>query len=171
MPYAILVPSGAGGIASHTLSPHEEWTLEGFTVFVDGTARMSNYAMMMDAYDKAGGVIDRQVIGPLGDGGFVSANTGSEPFMLDFANAVDWPQKLAGLGAFITIRVAPVTLTANCTLAVYAYAPQGVVIDNPQDFLETAVVFTNLHLWVEDTHGMDLGKLSVENPILLGMAV
>jgi hypothetical protein len=157
VPYAIAGPGGSGGIAKYQLGARDEWTLQGFTVFVDGSGRSSDYAMIMDAYDKAGGVIDRQVVGPLGDGGFVSASTGSEPFALDFSNAVGWPQNLAGLGAFITIRLTPVTLTPGCTLAVYAYTAQGAVIDNPQDFLDTGVEFRDFHLWVEDVARVDFG--------------
>lgn len=175
MPRPIVVPSAnlAGtaphGIISYTLSPGEAWVCQALTVGCDAAHSGGHHGIFAQFLANDGGLIWRAMIGwqdsatsvvtySLANGGF---NTlGTEYYFLNPAikpSDEDWPFERAE-------RLPVIELTYGCQVQVYGSNPAFTTPDN--------AIFTNLHLWVEDT-GSDQGASDapVTDPIWLPVPV
>ena len=171
MPRAIARAGQFAGYAAYVLSNGEEWTLRAMTfTSTPINAGPVDDAIVVDALDPSGGVIYRQLLGITNyQPAFFSVSEDAEPWASDGFGKSGFPQDLIEHQfVYVTARLTPVTLTAGCTLRVYAC---GAPFPGQDPFanLDTDITFPDLHLWVEDAAGLDLSAITVGNPILIGV--
>ena len=171
MPRAILAPPSRAGIATYTLSPHEEFTVNAVTFSVVPTGGGGGDAFSyLDFRNPNGNLIHLQPLAP-GDGAnmFYSLAVDASEFNEPNATTAFLPQDMDGFGFnYVSQRLSPQTLSALCTVNAYktlgGEAPPVDPITNVSGFYS----IPDLHLWVEDVRkGFDLPE--VGNPILLGI--
>lgn len=169
MPRAINLPTGTAGVASHTLSPTEEWTLGQGSVLFDMTTANDDDACFLEARTPDNSVIYRQFLYFVHFTTFVSFATGAEPWDASDQGSVGWPQQDFGNGEMVTERVSPVTLGPGCTLYMYANLGDADPTVDPLTTPDTGVVVRDGLLWVQDTNPVSGGLADSPNPILLGV--
>lgn len=164
MPRPILVPTGTAGIATYTLSAHDEFTLIAVTVTVDGSASMGgdNFAFL-DIRDPANGIIHLQPLAPA-DGGvmFYSLAPGASEFLAENNGGVFWPQQSGEPSQqYVSQSLAPLTLYAGCSVNVYKPFGLEAPPTDPITAVNPLYVIDGMHLWVEDVPAAAIGPTVV----------
>lgn len=153
MPRAILAPPSQPGIASYTLSPHEEFTVLAVTfslVPIVG-AGGDNFAYL-DMRDPNGGIIHLQPLSP-GDGAnmFYSLAVDASEFLAEPVKQPFSPQLTDAVGFYyVSQRLSPQTLYPGCTVNAYKTVGSEQPPTDPISAVSTFYSIPDLHLWVED---------------------
>lgn len=153
MPRPILAPAGTAGLATYTLSPHDEFTVLAvtFSLVPNGAAGGDNFAWL-DYRDPAGGIIYLQPLAP-GDGAnmFYSLAANASEWSAETGNPFFFPQESNGFGFnYVSQGLPVITLYTGCTVNAYKTVGSESPPTDPITAVSPDYSIPDLHLWVED---------------------
>ena len=153
------------GIVTYTLTGHDEFVVLAASWFVT-TNTGGTPPYWFDFRDPNGGIIAIQCVGQVDNGmpTLVTLGPGSAPAATVDEGSVKLYPTAPGTANNVLISpiMEAVPLGPNCTVNAYvAYLSHTFSSPDPMVGLDTGADPHNLHLWVEDTQGIDVSAIDV----------